>query len=66
MAVCSVPVKLVATTLVAPILPTLALPLTFSDPRVPTDVKLDVTTLLAKNVPVNVSAFADEATTPVN
>ena len=65
-AVVSVPATLVNVPFVPDTLPVDTLPVTVKLPRVPTDVKLEPITLLAKNVPVNVSALAEFATTPVN
>ena len=47
-------------------LPVVVSPLTLKLPRVPTDVRLEPTTLFARNAPVNVSALAELAETPVN
>ena len=58
------PVTVIAVTFafVAPILPTIAFPVTLSVPRAPTLVKLEVTTVPLRTVPVNVAALAVIAT----
>ena len=47
-------------------LPAVALPTTLKSVKLPTLVKLEAVTLFAKKLPVNVSALAELAATPVN